>query len=451
MRVCSFDINIFESYYAPDDIRNIFDDRSVVESWLMFAGLLAEVQGELGIISTEAAREIKKKATLKYVKFDRIVELYAKTKHPALSIIRALTEVCSRGLGEFVTYGSSAPELWENTLAHRLKKVVDLFERDLATIHSHLNRLADIHRNTIMVERSLGRQALPTTFGFVAAIWSDAISKNLTRIQEARKRILTGFLKGVVGTYASYFMIAPEKCLEMEKRVLNRLGLYSNEISFRRHLERLTEFMNLLVLLAQTFEKIFNDIFFQQRDEIAELEEPYDLEGPAESSTLPQKRNPVLCQAILARCKKIRSNAVAFAETHVQQSHDTIAFSIENLIIPESCILTGDMLHNAKYVLEHLRVYPEVMRRNLDSSNSLVMTEALMLALAKKTGQKHAAHNIIHKTVLESIQKGISFQNYISEHPLVRKYMKTNEIQNLLSPENYLGLINMCIDKVINK
>jgi adenylosuccinate lyase len=443
------DINIFESYFAPLDIRSIFDERSVVESWLMFLGILAEVQGDLGIIPQEAAQEIQKKATLDYVDFNRIIDLYAKTKHSGLATVRALSEVCELGAGEYVHFGSSAPELWENTLAYRLKKAMVIFEEYLNDIRLSLNRLARIHRKTLMVERSLGRQALPTTFGFVAAVWSDAISKDLDRFKEAQKRILCGFLKGVIGTYASHYAIAGERCLEMERRVLEKLGLYMNQITFRRHLERLTEFLNLLVLGAQTFEKIFNDIYFQQRDEIAELEEPYGEEGPSGSSTLPQKKNPILCQGILARCKKIRSNAHAFAETHVNQSHDTISFSIENLIIPETCVLFGDMLHASKYVLANLKVNTEGMKKNLSLSNGLIMTESLMINLARRTGKKQMAHTIIHEASLKAVEEGKPFNEAILDNEMISRYFSKQEIQQILKPENYLGLIDMCIERVI--
>jgi adenylosuccinate lyase len=447
--ICGSEINVFEPYYAPRHIRDIFDERAVVESWLMFEGLLAEVQGELGIIPQAAAREIKAKATLEHVQFERIVQLYSESRHAGLATVRALADVCEHGAGEYVHYGASAPELWENTLALRLGRTMDIIEGELGAIRLCLHRLADVHRHTVMVERSLGKQALPTTFGFVAAVWSDAITKHIQRFQEGRKRILMGFLKGVVGTYASHYHLGGERCLELEKRMLDRLGLYPNDISFRRHLERLAEFMNLLALLAVTFEKIFDDIFFQQRDEIGELGEPFGLHGPSESSTLPQKRNPVLCQAILARCKKIRSNAAGFAEVHVRQSHDTIAFSMENLLIPETCILTGDMLHDAKYVLANLHVYPEGMRRNVELSNGFIMAEGLALTLAKRTGKKQMAHAMIHDAVMKAVQLGVPFKDYLLGHEAIQQYLSREEILEQLKPENYLGLINRCIDRII--
>jgi adenylosuccinate lyase len=440
---------IYKADYGAPEIRAIFDERSIVESWLLFEGILAEVQGELGIIPVEIAEEIKRKATLGHVKFERIVEIYRKTKHPPVATVRALSEICERGAGEYVHYGLCSPELTENTLAYSLKRVMDIFEADLATIRSDLNRLADLHRHTLMADRSHGQQALPTTFGFIAAIWSDAVSKQIDRFQEARKRVLMGTLKGVMGNHASYCMIAGEKCLELEKRVLERLGLYSNKISFRRHLERWIEFMNLLSLLAATFEKICDDIFIQQRSEIGEVEEHFDTESQIGSSTMPQKRNPVLCEAIIAWCRKIRSNTSAFSQAHMRESHDSIGFITEDLIIPETCVLSGAMLNAVKSLLENLVVKKDAMRRNLESSNGMIMAEALMLGLSKKTGKKQTAHAIVHQAAMEAFEKGVPFDKYILEYPSIRDHLTREEIQGLLKPENYLGLSDMCIDRVI--
>jgi adenylosuccinate lyase len=449
MAVHVMDTEIFKVDFVAPEIREIFDEKSTVESWLLYEGILAEVQGELGIIPKEVAKEIRSKATLKHVKFNRIAEIYPKTKLASVATIRALAEACEHGAGEYVHYGSCSPELFENSLAYRIRKAMDVFEKDLATIRSLLNRLADEHRHTIMVERSHGQQGLPTTFGLIAAIWSDAVSKHIDRFHESRKRILIGDLKGGYGNYASYYAIAGEKCLEMEKKVLERLGLYPNRISLRRHIERLTEFMNLLSLLAITFEKICDDIFLQQRNEVGELEEPFDSANQIGSSTLPQKRNPVLCEAVMAWSKKIRSNAAAFADTHMRESHDITGFYMEDLVIPETCMLAGSMLNCVKYIFQNLDVKKDAMRRNLELSNGMIMNEALMFALSKKTGKKQTAHHILHRAAMESFEKGIPFNQYIAENAEIYDHLTKEEVQNLLKPENYLGLNDRCIDNVV--
>jgi adenylosuccinate lyase len=451
MAVHVFETRLFEGDYVAPEIKQIFDERGVVESWLLFESILAEVQGEMGILPLPIAAEIRKKASLEFVKMERIVEIYRKTKIASVAMIRALAEVCDHGAGEYVHYGSCSPELFENTLAYRIGKAMDIFERDLTLIRQHLNRLAEDHRFTLMAERSHGQQALPITFGLVAAIWSDAVAKHLERFQEARKRILLGSIKGAVGTYGSHYMICGEKCIELEKKILAKLGMVPNRVSLRRHMDRLTEFMNLLSLLAVTFEKICGDMVTQQRNEVGELEEPFDTEHQIGSSSLPQKRNPVYGESIMAWAKKIRSNASAFAETHMMDSHDFVGFYMEDLIIPETCVLAGAMLNNAKYIFERLVVKKEAMRRNLDMLHGLIMTEPLMLALSKKMGKKQTAHAIIHRIAMEAFERNLPFDQLLLKNNDILKYLSKEEIVELLKPENHLGMTQWSIDNVIKK
>jgi adenylosuccinate lyase len=159
------------------------------------------------------------------------------------------------------------------------------------------------------------------------------------------------------------------------------------------------------------------------------VEEYFDTESQIGSSTMPQKRNPVLCEAILGWCNKVRSNAAAFSSVHMRESHDSIGFITEDLIIPETCVLTGAMLNATKSLLANLVVKKDAMRRNLESSNGMIMAEALMLGLSKKTGKKQTAHAIVHQAAMEAFEKGIPFDQYILEDPSIRDHLTKEEIK----------------------
>ena len=451
MAVNIIDSIIFKNDYDAREVRDIFDETKIVESWLFFEATLAEVQAELGIIPRDAAKEISSKASLEHVKMQRIAQLYSRTKLASVATIRALAEVCENNAGEYIHYGSCTPELFENTLVYRIKKAMQIYENDFLKLQRTLNQLAKKHKKTMMIDRSHGQQALPTTFGFIAAVWSDEISRHIERFRESRKRILMGTIKGAVGNYSSHYAISGSKCLEMEKMVLDRLGLEGNPINFRRHMERLGELMTLFTLLAMTFEKIADDVMTQQRNEIGELEEPFDSSSQIGSSTMPQKRNPVRLEAIQAWCRKIRSNAYAFTDTHMKEAHDITGFYMEDLIIPETCVLVKLVLDNANFIFENLVVNPEAMKRNLEQSKGLVMTEALMIALTKKTGKKETAHHIIHTVAMGAYEKGIAFNEYLVHFPGIKEYFTQEELNEVLDPENYLGLTAACIDQVVNK
>lgn len=451
MTIHIMDSVIYGNDFGSPEVKKIFEEESIVESWIQFEVALAVAQAELGMIPKEAAEEIKSKGSLKYIKVERVAEIYSKTMLSSVSLIRAFKEVCENGAGEYIHFGATTQDVFDSMLAFRLKKVMDIFERDLCSIRDSLNRLAHRYRHTIMAGRTHGQQALPITFGFKAACWSDTISKHIERFQEARKRILVGTVSGAVGNYSSFYLLAgdEEKCKELEKQVLESFGLNVPTITIQPQLERLAEFMNLLSMLTVSFGKIADEIFLLQRNEFAELEEPFDTASQISSSTMPQKRNPNRCELIRALSIKIRSNAFAFSNIAMQQERDHAPFYLEDLIIPETCILVSTMLEMAKFVLDKLIVKGKNMAKNLELTGGSIMTEAVMLALAKKTGRKETGFQIVHNVAMEAFEKGINFEDQMNNYPEVNKYFTKEEIKTVLDPETYLGLNDLLIEGVI--
>lgn len=444
------DSRLYGNDFSGPEIRKIWEEASVVQDWLDFEVALAEVQAELGIIPAAAAREIKAKGTLDHVKLDRIAEVYSQTMLSSVAMIRAFKEVCDGGAGEYIHYGATTQDLFDSTLAVRLGRTLDVFERDLGECREALNKLADAHRATVMAGHTHGQQALPVTFGFMAAVWSEMIAGHLERLREARPRILVGTVSGAMGNLASFTLLAgAETAWEMQARVLARLGLSVPRISVQPRIERLTEFMSLLGLMTVSFEKIASEIFLFQRVEFSQLEEPFDTEHQISSSTMPQKRNPNRSELIKALAKKIRSNANAFSELYMVDFRDHAPFYLEDLVIPETVLLADTMLKQAKYILSGLDVNKESMRRNLNLTGGLIMSEPLMLALAQRMGKKETAMRIVHKAAMEAFEKGVQFSAYAAELPEIRAHLSADEVRSILAPEDYLGLNDFLIDRVI--
>jgi 3-carboxy-cis,cis-muconate cycloisomerase len=442
---------IYGKDFASPGIRKIFEEESIVQDWIDFEVALAEVQSELGFIPKEVAREIKAKGNLKHVKPERVAEIYSQTMLSSVSMIRAFKEVCENGAGEYIHYGATSQDLFDTTLAYRLKKTMDIFQQDLKEIQSSLNHLADKYRYTVMPGITHGQQALPITFGYNTAIWSDMVRKHIDRFQEARERILVGTVSGAVGNFSSFHFLFGEKCLEMQKRVLDRFGLKAPIIDIQPQIERLSEFLQLLALMSVSFEKIADELFLFQRNEFAQTEEPFDTERQISSSTMPQKRNPNRCEMIRALAKKIRSNSNGFSEIYMRELRDHSPFYLEDFVIPETILLASTMLNQAKFIFKGLVVKPENMERNLKLSGGLIMTETIMLALSQKTGKKETGFSMVHACAMEAFEKGIPFDKFIETSPEFQKYFTKTEIQELLEPKNYLGLTDRLIDDVIGK
>lgn len=446
-----FDSRIYGNDFSSPEVRAIWEEASVVQDWLDFEVALAEVQADLGIIPRHAANEIRAKGTLEHVKLERIAEIYAKTMLSSVAMIRAFKEVCDGDAGEYIHYGATTQDVFDSTLAVRLGRTLDVIERDLGAIRGALNRLADAHRATVMAGHTHGQQALPVTFGFLAAVWSEMVAGHVARVREARPRILVGTVSGAMGNLASFHLLARDKAWEMQERVLARLGLSVPTISVQPRIERLTEFMSLLAQMTVSFEKIANEIFLFQRNEFSQLEEPFDTEHQISSSTMPQKRNPNRSELIKALSKKIRSNANAFSEIYMLDFRDHAPFYLEDLVIPETVLLTDTMLKQARYVLSGLSVNKEAMRRNLDIGGGLIMAEPLMLALSQRTGKKETAMRIVHKAAMEAFERGVAFAEYAAELPEVKRYLSKEDVTKLLDPEGYLGLNDFLIDRVIER
>ena len=445
------DSEIYGKDFGSPEIRKLFEEESIVQDWIDFEVALAEVQAELGFIPREAAREIKDKGSLKHIKLERVAEIYSQTMLSSVAMIRAFKEVCANGAGEYLHYGATTQDIFDTSLGYRLKKTMDILRQDLKDIQSSLNHLADKYRHTVMAGITHGQQALPITFGFNAAIWSDMVGKHLDRFQEARERILVGTVSGAVGNFSSFYFLFGEKCYEMQRRVLERFGLKAPKISIQPQIERLSEFLQLLALMSVSFEKIADELFLFQRNEFAQTEEPFDTERQISSSTMPQKRNPNRCEMIKALAKKIRSNSNGFSEIYMRELRDHSPFYLEDLVIPETILLASTMLKQAKFIFKGLIVKPENMERNLKISQGLIMTEAIMLALSQKTGKKETGFSMVHASAMEAFEKGIPFDKFIENSPEFQKYFTKAEIQEILNPQNYLGLTDRLINDVIGE
>jgi adenylosuccinate lyase len=443
------DSEIYGKDFGSPEIRRLFEEESIVQDWIDFEVALAEVQAEMGLIPAEAAREIKAKGSLKHIKLERVAEIYAQTMLSSVAMIRAFKEVCANGAGEYLHYGATTQDIFDTALGYRLRKTMDIFQQDLKDIKSSLNRLADKYRHTLMAGITHGQQALPITFGYNAAIWADMVGKHGDRFQEARERILVGTVSGAVGNFSSFYFLFGDKCYEMQEKVLEKFGLKAPRISIQPQIERLSEFLQLLALMSVSFEKIADELFLFQRNEFAQTEEPFDTARQISSSTMPQKRNPNRCEMIKALAKKIRSNSNGFSEIYMRELRDHSPFYLEDLVIPETILLASTMLRQAKFVFDGLVVKPENMERNLKIGQGLIMTEAIMLALSKKTGKKETGLSLVHKSAMEAFEKGIPFDKFIENSPDFQKYFTGAEIRAILDPKKYLGLTDRLIDDVI--
>jgi len=444
MSVHMIDSALFKDLFGTEEMREIFSDENLLQKWLDVEAALARVEARLGIIPEEAAEEISRKALVKYLDIGKIKEQIDITGHPIVPVIRALQAACTGDAGEYIHWGATTQDIMDTGVVLQLKEAYNLILRDLGEIEEILINLAERYKSTPMVGRTHGQHALPITFGYKVAVWIGEVHRHIQRLEECKKRLLVGQFAGATGTLASLGEIG----LEVQELLMEELGLGVPDIAWHASRDRFAEFISILSMISSTLAKIANEIAILQKTEIDELEEPF-RPGKVGSSTMPHKRNPMICEGIVALSKIIRSDLLLAHEGMIQeQERDMRPWQAEWEYVPEVCVLAGAILHQSKYVLGNLVVKPKNMRRNLNFTNGLIMSEAVMLELAKKIGRQ-AAHELIYELAMRAFEQNISFKECLLNSPDVMEHLSEEKINSLLNPESYIGLSIEFVDRVI--
>jgi adenylosuccinate lyase len=439
------DSAFLKDLYGTDEMRAVFDDRATLQGWLDVEAALALAEAELGLIPAPAAEEIARQARAEAVDSRHIKELIDRTVHPIVPVVRALAEVCQGEAGQYVHWGATTQDIMDTALILQIKQATSIIERRLGDLVGALAALAEAHSATPMAGRTHGQQALPITFGFKVAIWLAEVLRHRERLTELKPRLLVGQFAGAVGTLAS----VPEKGLEVQGRMMAKLGLGVPLIAWHTARDGLAEFAGLLGLLTATLGKIAKEIIALQATEVGEVEEPFHP-GKVGSSTMPHKRNPMLCEAVVALARLVMRNVPLGLEAMIQEhERDWSADHIEWAYLPETCVLADGALALTVRVLADLHVYPDRMLHNLGLLDGLILSEAVMLALAEYSGRQKA-HEVVYECAMTAIAQGRRFSVVLAGHAAVAGNLSAQEIEALLEPQRYLGQAQVFTRRVLD-
>ena len=434
--------------YGSPEMRRIFDEENRLQKMLDVEAALAWAHSQAGNIPKEDAQKIVEKASTKYVKLERVKEIENEIRHDVMALVRALAEACGSS-GAYVHLGATSSDILDTATALQLNEAVNLIEKRLNDLESVLLKRAEQHKKSIMMGRSHGQHALPTTFGFKIAVWTREVARHIQRLQDCRDRLLAGKMSGAVGTQAG---LGP-KALKIQELVMERLGIKAADISTQIvQRDRYAELTCILAILASTLDNIASEIRELQRPEIAEAFEAFEQKKQVGSSTMPHKRNPMISERICGLAKIMRS-LVSPALENVPTWHerDLTQSSCERFVIPEECILIDYMLTLMIRVLKGLEVDEERMRKNMELTQGRMMSEAVMLALAKKGLGRQKAHELTRELAIKSHNEQRAFKNVLSENSTVKKVLSPKEIEEVMDPKNYLGTAIEQIELVIEK
>jgi len=407
---------------------------------------LLKALAEAGVVPSEAAEKVWTVVENEAVTLEAVNRWERITDHEVVAVVKALAEV-SGVYGGYIHLGATSNDITDTVLATQLRDSINLIMRRLKDLASVLSELAEKYRDLVCLGRTHGVAALPITLGFKFAVYAAEVVRHIDRLREAKPRVCVGKMSGAVGTMASF----GEKGFQIQKRVMELMGveepLIATQVVPR---DGLAEFITLAAMIASTLDKIANEIRNLQRTEIREVEEPFREESQVGSSTMPHKRNPIKCEKVCGLAKVLRSEALAALENVVlEHERDLTNSSCERVIVPEVCLLLDEQLRTLVKVLRGLRVYPENIRRNLDSMRGLIMSEAVMMAMVSKGADRQWAHEVVRRCSMEAWKTGKHLKEILTANPEVRKYLTAEEVERVMKPENYIGTAKEQVDRVV--
>ncbi len=439
-----FDSILLRDSWSTQELRNIFNDQARVQAWYDIEVALAREQAAFGIIPEAAARDIAAHARVENVDLEAIAVAMQQVKHPLVPSLRALQALCTPEHGEYLHFGPTTQDILDTGTMLQLKQAHTVFLRDLTAIGQALFDLAKTHRATPMTGRTHGVQALPITFRHKCAVWLREVARHRERLLAAEARIFVGSMVGAVGSMASF----GSQAIELEAAIMRRLGLGLADISWQPARDRFVEYVSLLGLVGGTLHKICNEVFNLQRNEIDELQEPFNA-GKVGSSTMPHKRNPSVVEGVITVGHALRHNVALMYEAMVQEhERDGAMWKVEWKALPEACLLAGRMLATSLHVLSNLIVNTDKMRENLDLLGGFLLSERMMFHLSEKLG-KQTAHEVVYEAAMHGQEHGTDFETALLADPRVSRHISADEIRTVLDPTTYLGLSPELVDRAL--
>ena len=433
---------IFQDWFSTPEMREIFSDHNTVQQWLNSEAALAQAQAATGILPPHAAESITRKADATLIALDQLKKQYQVVGYPILPLLGVWEEQLGEA-ARYVHWGATTQDITDTGLVLQIKQALFPLERDLTGLLSILAALAREHRHSLMAGRTHGQHAVPTTFGFKAAIWVAELKRHRARFDALKPRLLVGQLSGAGGTLAS---LGPHG-VGVRAEMMRRLDLAVPSIAWHSARDSFGEFACCMALLGATLEKMAHEVQLLQKSEVAELFESYET-GKGASSTMPQKRNPSTCEAVIALGRLLREHVPAVLNSMTQEhERDWWAMHIEWKEIPEMCCLCASALILSIRIFDGLQVDKARMRQNLQITRGLIMAEAVMMNLAQKIG-RNAAHELLYQISMGTLATGSTFEEVLQQNPVVREHLSAEEIVRLLDPAGYLGQISEAVGLV---
>lgn len=431
---------LFRDVVGTPQMREVWSEGRLVESWMMVERAITEAQAKLGMIPESAAREISSKLTLETLPVEAIDRHRKQTGHLMVAFLKAFREACGPAAEHFHV-GTTTQDVLDMGLALQMRQAHGIIMCKLWGLEETLCERALQHKNTVMMGRSHQQPAGPTTFGLVLASWAAEIAAHVERGEESEKRWQLGSLSAAVGTQAAYVELADaETASRLETEVCGRLGLGRPLGDMHSRTDRFAEVVTNLAELASTLGEIGVNLASWQRPEVGETEEPYPPERYS-SSTMPNKVNPESSEQVEGLAKVVRGLGLAMQDVQMMDNRDSTRIPVEYTTIPLSFLMTSRAVASIHATVAGLVVHQAAMRENLEHPRDLgrATAERLMIAMYRKTGERDRAHTLLHECARLSRETDTPFREVVQRDPRIGGLFTPEELSALFELSSYTG------------
>ncbi|WP_444685370.1 adenylosuccinate lyase [Alkalicoccus luteus] len=423
---------MIERYTRPE-MKRIWNEENRYQAWLEVEILACEAWAELGDIPKEDAAEIRRSASFNV---DRILEIEEETRHDVVAFTRAVSET----LGEekkWVHYGLTSTDVVDTALSYMLLQANEIIEQDIIRFIDILKNKAQEHKHTVMMGRTHGVHAEPTTFGLKLALWYEEMKRNLERFRQAKETIRVGKLSGAVGTYAN---IDPF----VEQFVCRGLGLEPSPISTQTlQRDRHAHYISTLALIGASIEKMAVEIRGLQKSETREVEE-FFAKGQKGSSAMPHKRNPIGSENMTGLARILRGHVVtAYENVALWHERDISHSSAERIMLPDATTALNYMLNRFAGIVKNLTVFPDNMKRNMSRTYGLIFSQRVLLTLIDKGMSREEAYDLVQPKAMQAWEEGRQFRELIEADGSITEKLSAAELDDCFDYRHHLKQVDM--------
>ena len=423
--------------YSRVEMEKIWSDENKFQIWLDIEIAACEGWAKIGAISQADMDKIHKAK----FNFKRMNEILQETHHDVTAFLGSVYESLGPE-GRFIHMGLTSSDVMDTSLSIQAKQAAELLLEDINGLMDAIENRALEHKYTIMVGRSHGIHAEPTSFGLKMAIWLEEMKRNKKRLEEAKEVISVGQLSGPVGTFAT---IPPQ----IEEEACKKLGLSPAPVSSQIiQRDRHAHYLCALALIASSLEKFATEIRLLQKTETREVEEPFE-KGQTGSSSMPHKRNPELCERICGLARVIRSHSLTGMENvALWHERDISHSSTERITLPDATSLLDYMLALFTKIVSGMYVYPQNMDKNLNITNGLIFSQRVMLALIDKGFERTVAYKIVQRNAMQCWENQQPYKELLLADSELISVLSKKELDDIFNTKDYIKHVDHIFERI---